>query len=275
MLNRHAIVLFLGLAALTLVRPVAPAGPLFAAFLVLVVGLLLDRGVIEGLRSLVAHVLQATGVVLLLYEAVRLLRGSPHLSLAEAGIAVAVLGTLLEMRSGFERLRMAVLVQSAGDVLFLAGCAVAAITATQRPSTIGWVFIALSGGLGLYAAITNLVLQISRLRNPQAGWRYRVLAVEPEGLRLKTPGAEAQIGWPHVEAVRRLDAKHLVLVLPSPLPPEVKAAGLPLEELREAPEAVIPELAPPPERYGFVLHEQELGRPLGEAESLLRQFVPA
>ncbi len=257
-----------------LLRAIPPAafGPLGAAFVCLVIGLLLDAGQPGSPRTSAAHLLQAVGVALLAYDAALLIgagRAAVHLALAELGIALAVLGVLIEMRVGYRSLKISIAVQALGDGLFLAGAAVAVAAADQRPSTAGWVFIGLAGLLSLYAAISNLVLQLGRLRNPQAGWRYRVLGIDDAGLRLKTPGAEARIAWGQIEAIKQLDA-HLLLVLPSPLPPELKASGLPFEELRTGEEALVPETAPPPEKYGFILHEQELGRALPEAAALFR-----
>ena len=162
-----------------------------------------------------------------------------------------------------------------GDALFCAGVVAALVGRTLQPSTLGWVFIAMAGLLSLYAAVSNVALQLSRLRDPQAGWRFRVLGETEAGLNLKTPGSQLQIGWRHVEAVKELDARHLLLVLPSPLPLELRAAGLPLEDLRESAEALVPELAPPPEKFGFVLHEQELGRPICEAARSMSQRIVA
>ncbi|MFZ5472075.1 MAG: hypothetical protein ACOZIN_21810 [Myxococcota bacterium] len=277
MLNRHAIVLYLGLAALLLLR--APPGgslaTLGAAFIVLVGGLLLDAGEPGSPRTAAAHLLQATAVVMLLFTAVRHLvidgTSSLHLVLAEGGIAVASLGVLLEMRLSYAALRKGVAVQAAGDGLYLAAVGVSLVGRTETPSTIGWVFIAIAGLLGLYAAVTNLLLQFGRLKNPQAGWRFRVLELNETALRLKTPGGESRIELRHIESVKRLDERHLLLVLPSPLPPELKTSGLPFEELREGAEPVISETAPPPARYGFILHEQELGRALTDAEAVLQK----
>jgi hypothetical protein len=277
-LNRHAIVLFLGIPAMVLLSaiPETAYGSSLAAFVVVLIGLLLDTGQPASFRTVVAHGLQATGVVLLSYDAMMALSAKAfHLAFAEAGIGLAVAGVLAEMRLGYARLRLGVALQLLGDLVFLGGAAFAFTLRNQSPSTIGWVFIGIAGGLAIYAALSNFGLQLARLRDPQAGWRYRVLELEPAGLRLKTPGAEARIGWSEIEAVTRLDGRHLLLVLPAPLPGSLKASGLPFEELRANAEAPIPELAPPPEKYGFVLLEQELGRPLGEAEALLGQQLRA
>ena len=277
MLNRHAIVLFLGLACLILLRsaPSSAYGALGTAFLVLVVGLLLDPGQ-PGARQGAAHILQGTGVAVLLLDGALRLQGgfgAVHLALAEVGIAVAVAGVVLELRLPYRSLKGAVLVQALGDLLFLAGLGVAALLRSKTPSTIGWVFIAIAGGLSLYAAVSNLVLQLGRLRNAQVGWRFRVLGVDSDGLQVKTPGGSAKIPWRWVQGVQRLDGRHLLLVLPSPLPNELKVAGLPVEELRTSEAPVAPDATP--ERYGFILHEQELGQPLTQAEALMRRHLPA
>jgi hypothetical protein len=138
---------------------------------------------------------------------------------------------------------------------------------------VGWVFVGIAGAVSLYAAVSNAVLQVARLRNPQAGWRFRVLEVGDQDLLLKTPGGTARLRWSHVRALKSLDARRVLLVLPSPLPEELAGAGLPLEELRQAAEAPPPGAAPPPDAFGLVLHEQELGRPAAEAERLLARHV--
>ncbi|MGQ0508508.1 MAG: hypothetical protein ACT4TC_24685 [Myxococcaceae bacterium] len=296
MLNRHAIVLFLGNAALLLVRPLTAAGgvlssvpgvarflplPVYGAlatgFLLTLVGLVLDDGK-TGPRAQLAHLLQGAGVAFLILDAALLFPlGEPllHLALAELGIGLAVLGVLVEMRAGYSRLRLAAGAQVLGDALYVAALIYGVLLRTGQPSTVGWVFIAIAGLLGLYAALSNLILQVARVRNPQAGWRFRVTGVDDVGMKVKTPSGEAQIAWRHVEAVQQLDARHLILVLPSPLPPEMSVAGLPMEELRTSTEGLVPETAPPPERYGFVLHEQELGRSLKDAEQLLQTHAAA
>lgn len=278
LLNRHALVLVLGIAAWVLLRAVPPSayGLLGAAFLCLAIGLLLDSGIPEGPRTVAAHLLQAVGASLLVVSAAllgALGTAGIHLALVEVGIALVAFGVLAEMRVDYAKLKAAVLLQVVGDLCYLAGAATAFWFRKGTPSTSGWVFIALAGLLGVYAAGANLALQIGRLRNLQAGWRFRVLGMDEGSLRLKTPGSEARIPWRHVEAVKKLDARHLLLVLPAPLPGELQATGLPFEELRTNAEALVPETAPPPDRYGFVLHEQELGMPLSQAEATLRTHL--
>jgi hypothetical protein len=284
MLNRHAIVLFLGCAALLLLRAVPPEASVVAlrvpwlpyglmgtAFLLVVVGLFLDNGQ-TGSRAQAAHLLQCVGAILLVIDALGMMaRGQAlHLALAELGIALTVLGVWLEMTARLAALRGAVALHGTGDLLFLAGTGVAIVTRDQVPSTLGWVFIVLSGSLGLYAAISNFALQLARLRNPQAGWRFRVLDLGPGGLKLKTPAGEKSIAWSLIEAVKRLDDRHLIVVLPTTLPEDLRGGELPVDELRVGSEPTVEDLHHPPERYGLVFHEQELGRSIAEAESLMR-----
>ncbi len=293
MLNRHAIVLFLGIAALLLLRPagelaaglsavqqllpVPVYGALGTGFVLMLVGLLLDDG--RGSpRARLGQLLQGMGVSFLFADVAILLpigRPALHLVLAEAGIALAGLGVLMELRGRYQRLRLAAATQALGDLLYVCAFAYGLLGLQGTPSAVGWVFIAIAGLLGLYAAISNAVLQVARLKNPQAGWRFRVLGVGEGGLAVKTPGGEATIPWRHFQAVQRLDGRHLILILPAPLPEEVKRANLPMEELRTTAEELVPETAPPPDRYGFVLHEQELGRPLADAQALLQSRVPS
>jgi hypothetical protein len=196
----------------------------------------------------------------------------PHLILAASGIAFAVLGVWLEIRIGFRALRAAVAIQAVGDLFYLSALAVAFWGRNQSPSTVGWTFIALAGLLSLYAAVYNLALQLRRLRHPQAGWRYRLMGSDGRGLRLKTPDGEALIAWSHLEAIRQLDPRHLILILPAPLPPEIAARSLPLEQLqREV--GGLPDR--PPDRYGLILHEQELGAPLSIAEASIKAHLPS
>ncbi len=294
MLNRHAIVLFLGNAALLLLRPVAELsggllgvpllerllpmpiyGALVTGFLLTLVGLLLDDGQ-ASTRAKLGQLLQGMGVAFLFTDALLLLPTGGkgfHLALAESGIAFAVLGVLVEMRGRYGVLRTAAGLQILGDLLYVAAFVFGLLGRRGEISAVGWTFIAIAGSLGLYAALSNLLLQLSRVRNPQAGWRYRVLRVSEQGLAVKTPQGEATIDWRHVQSVERIDGRHLILILPSPLPEEMKRTGLPVEELRLSEEELVPETAPPPERYGFILHEQELGRPLAEAQALLQRSL--
>lgn len=242
------------------------------ALVCLLAGLLLDPGH-PGQRATAGHVLQLVAIVLLGWTGFRVAGG--HVALAVMGIALVSVGVLLEMRVGYEVLRGAVAFQVAGDVFFATAFAVAIALRDQRPSAPGWVFIAISGLLSLYAALANLVLQIGRLRNPKVGWRYRVLELGEQAMRVRTLEGEARIPWSQVESVRRLDGRHVLLVLPSPLPPELSKAGLPLEELRREADAGPPGEGPPPDRFALVLHEQELGFPLEQAEKLLQSHLSA
>ncbi len=277
MLNRHATVLFLGIAALWLLRQgdVGPSGVLATGFLLALIGLLLDQNDRrDSFRSIAAHGLQATAAAMLFYDAAWLVSaGAVHLALGELAIVLVLVGLLIEMRMPYRWLKTAIATQALGDVLFLAGAGVAVVGRSGRQSVVGWVFIGIAGALGLYAAISNLALQVARLRNRQAGWRFRVLSVDDAGIQVKTPQGQAQIPWRVVEAVQRLDDRQVLLVLPSPLPPELKGAGLPLEELRIDAEPLVGEHVPPPDRYGLVLHEQELGQPVDDAQSLLAGYL--
>ncbi len=276
MLNRHAIVLFLGLAAILslLPSPAATYGLTAGGFLVVLIGLLWDPGE-PGARAKAAHAIQALGIAAVMVDAVGTVASSPPAALAELGIALAVLGVLFEMIVGYGALRLGIAIQGLGDALYALAFALAVLRRTHAPSASGWVFIALAGALSLFAALYNLRLQIQRLRHPTAGWRYRVVSVDSSGLRLKTPAGEAGIAWEHVRAVERLDGRHLILIFPSPLPAELQRTQLPFEQLRHsAPDAGPPE-ASVPDRYGFILHEQEVGRSLPDAESELRMRLAA
>jgi hypothetical protein len=276
-LNRHAIVLFLGNAAMLLVHPppMRAIAPLGGWFVLLLVGLLLDSGE-PGTRTSLGHLLQLGGVLALAVDVALLLpegRTVFPIALGEVGISLAAVGVLVEMRAPYAALRGAVATQVVGDVAFVAAFALCVLQRTETPSTIGWVFIGIAGLISLYAAISNAVLQIARLRNPQAGWRFRVLQVGDQDLLLKTPDGTARLSWSHIRALKALDARRVLLVLPSPLPQELTQAGLPLEELRQSAEAPPPGETPPPEAFGLILHEQELGRPAAEAERLLASHI--
>jgi hypothetical protein len=272
-LNRHAIVLFLGTAAiLALVRVPPVSYPLTGiSFLVMLVGLLLDVDR-PGARAAAARLLQAAGV-LLAFGASISSRSSTPLALAEAGIALAVLGVLLEMVIGYRALRLAAAAQASGDAIYVLAFALALVEQARVPSSRGWVFIALAGAISLFAALYNLQLQLRRLRDLQAGWRYRVLPAAGPMLRLSTPSGEARVAWSDVKAVERLDARHLILFLPAPLPPQLVESGLPLDELKGAHEVAGD--AGPETQYCVILHEQEIGRPLPQAEEEFRRLAGA
>ncbi len=269
MLNRHAIVLLLGNAALSLLRPYPAASySLLGAGLLLVgVSLLLDNGE-PGFRSRMSHAIGLIGGAALLAAVVRSTRAGQlplHFLLAQLGVCLAVVGLVLELELAYGRLRAAVSIQAVGDALYLGAFGSAISDRAQIPSRAGWIFIGLIGSVAVYAAFSNLVLQLKRLKNPQAGWRFRVIGQDAQALRLGTPAGEVGIDWSDVEAIRRLDRRQLVLVLPSPLPDLLARKALPLEELRADPGVADPSVAP--ERYGLVLHEQEIGLPLAEAEA--------
>jgi hypothetical protein len=268
-LNRHAIVLLVGNAALTLLRPYPPAtyGLLGAGLLLVGVSLLLDNGE-AGVRSRMSHAMGLIGGALLLAAVVRSARAGElplHFLLAQLGVFLAVVGLVLELELAYGHLRAAVSIQALGDALYLGAFGLAILDRAQIPSRAGWVFIGLIGSVAVYAAFSNLVLQLKRLKNPQAGWRFRVIGQDAQALRLGTPAGEVGIDWSDIEAVRRLDRRQLVLVLPSPLPDLLARKALPLDELRTDPGVADPNVAP--ERYGLVLHEQELGLPLADAEA--------
>lgn len=277
MLNRHAIVLNLGLGVVFVLVGAPEIGLSWMGLAVLasVVGLLLDDG-LSPRRVTVGHVLQLYAAAVLAFAAVRQLVNGVDwpLPLAELGISFALLGLLLEMRLPYARLRLAVAVHGLGDALFVAGFVGGVVGRHLAPSLVGWVGIAIAGLVSCYAALVNLGLQASRLRDRKAGWRYRVLEVGADGLTLKTLDGSVMVQWTHVQGLRPLDARHLVMVLPSPLPPELVRAELPVEELRESEEPPGAEPSPPA-RYALVLHEQELGAPIPDAEARLRPFVAA
>lgn len=269
MLNRHAIVLFLGWVAVSLLCPVPgqSLAPLGAWFLVLLAGLLLDDGH-PGRRADLAHLLQLAGVLLL--SAGLWVSHAPAPLLAGGGISLGVLGLLAEMRLPYRSLRLAVALHALGDLMFLGGLALAFLWRTQVPGPAGWIFLGIASGVAAYAAVANLALQMARLRNVQAGWRFKLLGVDGDGVHLKTPKGVARIDWQWVTASKRLDDRHVLLVLPAPLPTALESSELPLEELRTSAEPVAPG-APPPEALGLVLHEQELGRALPDAEALFKR----
>jgi hypothetical protein len=276
-LNRHAIVLFLGNAAMLLVHPPPTRAivPLGGWFLLLLVGLLLDNGEPRPRTSL-GHLLQLGGVLALAVDVALLLPEGQQvlpLALGEIGISLAAVGVLVEMRAPYSALRAAVAIQVVGDLSFVVAFALCLLERTLTPSVPGWIFVGIAGVVSLYAAVSNVVLQLARLRNPQAGWRFRVLEVGDQDLLLKTPDGTARVRWNDIRALKALDARRVLLVLPSPLPDALARAGLPLEELRQSAEAPPPGEAPPPDAFGLVLHEQELGRPAAEAERLLAAHI--
>lgn len=268
MLNRHAIVLLVGNAALSLLRPYPAAsyGLLGAGLLLVGVSLLLDSGE-PGIRPRIAHPMGLIGGAILLAAAVRAGQAPVHFLLAQVGVCLAVVGLVLELELAYRYLRAGAAIQALGDALYLGAFGTAILERAQAPSRAGWIFIGLIGSLAVYAAISNLVLQLRRLKNPQAGWRFRVIGQDEQALRLETPAGEVGIGWSDIQAIRRLDRRQLVLVLPSPLPERLASKALPVEELRANPGIVDPNVAP--ERYGLVLHEQEIGLPVADAEARL------
>lgn len=276
MLNRHAIVLFLGLAAIFSLLPLPSAAYSLtgAGFLLSLVGLLLDLGQ-PGPRAKAAHAMQGLGIAALSAAGIATAASSLPAALAEMGIALAMVGVLFEMTAGFGVLRLGIAIQLLGDGLYAAAFVFALLARTRAPSPGGWVFVSLAGALSLFAALYNFGFQLRRIRNPTAGWRYGVSSLTEAGIRLRTPSGEARIPWEHVKAVERLDGRHLILILPSPLPPELQGSELPLEELRQAAPGAGPPESTLPDRYGFILHEQEFGRPLPDAEGELRERLAA
>lgn len=277
MLNRHAIVLTLGLGVVFVLVGAPEVGLSWMGPGVLgaVVGLLLDDG-LSPRRVLAGHLFQLYGAAMLVLAAVRQVVAGVAwpLPVMELGIALALFGVLLEMRLPYARLRAAVAVHVLGDALFVAGFAGGVLGRELHPSLVGWVGVGIAAAVSLYAALVNLGLQALRLRDVRAGWRYRVLEVGADGLTLRTLGAPVMVQWTHVQGMRALDARHLVLVLPSPLPEELRKARLPVEELRESEIEEAPGADPSaPARYALVLHEQELGSTIPEAEARLRPFV--
>ncbi|HVE82719.1 MAG TPA: PH domain-containing protein [Myxococcales bacterium] len=278
MLNRHAIVLTLGLGVVFVLvgAPEVGLSQMGTGVLVSVVGLLLDDG-LSPRRIAAGHLLELYGAVALAVAAGRQLSsGVPWtLPAAELGISLALLGLLLEMRLPYARLRAAVAVHALGDALFVAGFVAGVLRRALAPSLVGWVGVGIAAAVSLYAAVVNLGLQLARLRDARAGWRYRVLEVGADGLTVRTLSGSVMVPWAQVQAVRSLDARHLVVVLPSPLPEALVKAELPVEELRESDEPPAGEQPPAPEKYALVLHEQELGSTIPEAEARLRPFVRA
>jgi len=246
--------------------PAASYGLLGAGLLLVGVSLLLDSGE-PGIRSRIAHLMGLIGGAILLAAVVRAGQVPAHFLLAQIGVCLAVVGLVLELELAYRYLRAAAAIQALGDVLYLGAFGSAILERAQAPSRAGWIFIGLIGSLAVYAAVSNLVLQLRRLKNPQAGWRFRVIGQDGQSLRLGTPAGEVGIRWSDIQAIRRLDLRQLVLVLPSPLPERLASKALPLEELRANPGIVDPNVAP--ERYGLVLHEQEIGMPLADAEARL------
>jgi len=279
-LNRHAIVLTLGLGVVFVLVGAPEVGLSWMGSGVLgaVVGLLVDDG-LSPRRVTAGHLFELYAAAVLLFAAARqAVAGVPWpLPVIELGVALALVGVLLEMRLPYARLRAAVAVQALGDALFVVAFAGGVLGRELHPSMVGWVGIGIAAAVSLYAAVVNLGLQLLRLRDVRAGWRYRVLEVGADGLTLKTLDGSVVVPWAHVQGMRALDARHLVLVLPSPLPEELRKAGLPVEELRESEveEAPGPAPAAPPARYALVLHEQELGSTIPEAEARLRPLVSA
>lgn len=279
MLNRHAIVLTLGLGVVFVLvgAPEVGLSWMGPGLLGALVGLLLDDG-LSPRRVMLGHLFELYGgAVLVLAAARQLLAGIAWaLPSTELGIALALFGVLLEMRLPYARLRAAVAVHALGDALFVAGFVGGVLGRELKPSLVGWVGIGIAAAVSLYAALVNLGLQLFRLRDVRAGWRYRVLEVGADGLTLKTLKGSVMVPWGAVQGMHALDGRHLAVVLPSPLPKELEQAALPVEELRESDAEPAPgEAPPPPAKYALVLHEQELGSTIPDAEARLRPFVSA
>ena len=130
--------------------------------------------------------------------------------------------------------------------------------------------------MSLYAALVNLGLQLFRLKDVRTGWRYRVLDAGADGLKLKTLHGSVLVPWSAVQGMHALDARHLAVVLPSPLPAGDRAGGIAGGGFHET-EAEPAPGAPPvaPEKYALVLHEQELGSTIPEAEARLTPLARA
>lgn len=279
MLNRHAIVLTLGLGVVFVLvgAPEVGLSWMGPGLLGALVGLLLDDG-LSPRRVLLGHLFALYGGAVLVFAAVRQLSGGVGwaLPVTELGIAAALFGVLLEMRLPYARLRAAVAVHALGDALFVAGFLGGVLGRELHPSLVGWVGTGIAGAVSLYAAVVNLGLQLFRLRDVRAGWRYRVLEVGADGLTLKTLKGPVVVPWSIVQGMHALDARHLAVVLPSPLPPDLEKASLPVEELRESGAEPAPGApAALPAKYALVLHEQELGATIPDAEARLRPFVRA
>lgn len=276
MLNRHAIVLFLGVAGIVLLSSsamtpaaVRPASALGLAFILLIVGLFLDEGT-HSLRSLGSRLLQASAAACLLVAAAGHLQGQATvpLGLAELGILLTSVGVLLELMLSLRWLKMAVAVHALGDLVFVVAAVLAATARNAVPSKIGWVFIALVGSLSLYAAASNLILQLARLRRVSAGWRFSVTKFEPS-LQLRTPRGLIELPRTLIESVSPLDARQLLIVLGSSLPGDLTRSGLPVEELVSKPGDG--EGRKDSKRLGIVFHEQELGFPVAIARRKIQR----
>jgi hypothetical protein len=278
-LNRHAIVLALGLGVVFVLvgAPEVGLSWMGPGLLGALLGLLLDDG-LSPRRMALGHLVELYGGAVLAFAAVRQLLAGVGWALptTELGISLALFGVLLEMRLPYARLRVAVAVHALGDVLFVAGFLGGVLGRELHPSLVGWVGILIAAAVSLYAAVVNLGLQLFRLRDVRTGWRYRVLEAGVDGLKLKTLQGSVLVPWGVVQGMHALDARHLAVVLPSPLPAEIAQAGLPVEELRESEVELAPG-APPvaPEKYALVLHEQELGSTIPEAEARLTPLARA